>query len=109
MLDENTVIVHPAGFEDTAAKVQRVIREKTGLNLKTMPDDKAVYPDRPVVLDELKKHHLILLGRLDNNRAMWGAYNKFLAAEDGYYPGAGYVSERVQRIGNGHHITRRQR
>ncbi len=103
VLDANTVIVHPAGFEDTAAKVQRVIREKTGLNLKTMPDDKAVYPDRPVVLDELKKHHLILLGRLDNNRAMWGAYNKFLAAADGYYPGAGgYVVRTASNVyGNG--------
>ena len=31
---------------------------------------------------------LILLGRLGNNRAFWGAYNHSLTAVDGFYPAA---------------------
>ncbi|NMA20142.1 MAG: hypothetical protein GX927_06145 [Lentisphaerae bacterium] len=107
-LNENVAIIYPAGLEDAARQVQLIVREKCGLQLTILTDSEAVYEDRPVIREELKQHPLILLGRLGNNRAIWGAYNQFLAAADAYYPGeGGYVLRTAANVfGNGaNHIV----
>ena len=44
-----------------------------------------------------------MLGRLATNRALWSAYNRYLTAEDGYYPGGdGFVVRTAANVfGNG--------
>lgn len=102
-LNENVAIIYPAGLQDAARTVQEAVLERCGLKLAMLTDNEAVYEDRPVIREELKQHSLILLGRLGNNRAVWSAYNQFLAAADAYYPGeGGYVLRTAANVfGNG--------
>lgn len=88
-------IVYPAhgpAFEQLAQQVQDAIKQATGVALPMVSDTDATDKDHPVLLDKFRGQHLILIGRLGINRALWPAYNRFLAASDGYYPGGdGYV------------------
>ncbi len=91
-LEKDSVIIAPALFQAEAQSIQQAIKARCGLELKIVTDIDATYKDRPELLDEYKAQHLIILGNINNNRAVWAAYNKFLAAVDGYYPGkGGYV------------------
>lgn len=89
-LNNDVCIVYPAdqaAYRELAEQLQRTIHEKTGLKLSVIPDKETVMPDRPVIIPNYRQRHLILLGRLSNNQAIWSSYNKFLSASDGYYPG----------------------
>ncbi len=87
------VIVYPS--KDGRALGERVrdlVREKTGVELPLVADTEVTEKEYPIVLPEYREKNLIVLGRLATNRALWPAYNRFLAAEDGYYPGGdGFV------------------
>lgn len=87
------VIVYPSnGGRALGEKVRDMVREKTGVELALVSDIEVTEKDYPVVLPEYREKNLIVLGRLATNRALWPAYNRFLAAEDGYYPGGdGFV------------------
>jgi hypothetical protein len=90
VLNNDTTIVYPAdqaNYKELAELLQKVIQKKTGLILPVQTDLQVVMADRPVLLTAYRQKHLILLGRLSNNQAIWSAYNKFLTAVDGYYPG----------------------
>ena len=75
-----------------AEKVQAAIQKKTGASLPLVSDRAATEAQAPTLKPEYRNSHLIIIGRLGTNRAFWPAYNRFLTAEDGYYPGGdGYV------------------
>jgi len=102
-------IVYPSGpsmYEALARKVQLAARECTGATLPIVSDADATDVEHPKLKPELKRAHLILLGRLGINRALWPAYSRFLCAADGYYPGGdGYVvrtAANVMRNGKNH-------
>jgi hypothetical protein len=106
-----SVIVYPASipiYRGLAETIQIAVEEKTDVKLPIVSDLEATRPDRPVLLPEYRDRHLILLGRLGINRALWPAYNRFLCATDGYYPGGdGYVvrtAANVFRNGRNHVI-----
>ncbi len=90
VLNNDTTIVYPAdqaNYKELAEQLQKAVQKKTGLSLPIQTDKEVVMADRPVILPAYRQKHLILLGRLSNNQAIWSAYNKFLTAVDGYYPG----------------------
>lgn len=88
-----------------AKQVQQAVRDRTGVALPIALDTQ-VTGDTPALRDDSAGKHLILIGRLGTNRALWTAYNRFLAAADGYYPGGdGYVvrtASNVMRNGKNH-------
>jgi hypothetical protein len=105
------VIVYPSqigSYQALAAKVQAAIADKTGVRVPIVGDVEATLAGPPVLKAEIEKQNLILIGRLGINRAMWPAYNRFLDATDGYYPGGhGYVvrtAADVYRNGKNHLI-----
>jgi hypothetical protein len=84
------VIVAPAEggvYEALATKVQKAIREKTGCTIPCLTDHDVTEPHSPAIRSEFRSRPLILLGSLGTNRAIWSAYNRFLCAVDGHYPG----------------------
>ncbi|MEA3401463.1 MAG: hypothetical protein U9R79_09520 [Armatimonadota bacterium] len=104
-------IIYPSGSEHYRALAQRAaaaVQRATGVPLPVVADTDATQQGPPVLRDELRGRNLVLLGRLGINRAMWPAYNRFLCAVDGYYPGGdGYVvrtATNVFRNGRNHII-----
>ncbi len=105
-------IVYPSSVEgggDLARRIQEAVSQRTGATLPVVSDAEATERDRPVLLPAYRDSHLVLIGRLGTNRAIWPAYNRFLAAVDGYYPGeAGHVvrtAANVLRNGKNHLIV----
>ncbi|HWL51068.1 MAG TPA: hypothetical protein VNQ90_01435 [Chthoniobacteraceae bacterium] len=98
----NAAIVIPADAETYAAlasSIRAAVREKTGVELPILSDREATGADYPVLKPALRDKNLILLGRLGNNRAFWPAYNRFLTAVDGFYPGGdGYVVQTAANV-----------
>jgi len=88
-------VVYPSGtpgYLEMAGKIAAAVKAKTGVDIKLLPDTEVAETNHPVLLDQYRNRNLILLGRLGINRAIWGVYNRFLCAVDGYYPGGdGYV------------------
>ena len=104
-------IVYPSGmpgYRKLADQLRAAVAARTGVALKAVTDAEATEADRPVLKTTYRDSNLILLGRLGINRAMWTAYNRFLCAVDGYYPGgSGYVvrtASNVLRNGKNHLI-----
>lgn len=93
---------------DLALGVQKAILDRTGVTLPIVTDAEATRKDAPVLIEPYRSSHLILLGRLGTNRAFWSAYNRFLDATDGWYPGGdGFVvrtASNVLRNGKNHLI-----
>jgi len=89
------IIVYPHGraeYEAMARKIRAAVESVTGGSLEAVPDTVVTEKRHPVLRKEYRRRNLILLGRLGINRAIWGVYNRFLCAVDGYYPGkGGYV------------------
>ncbi len=107
----NAYIIYPSGqkgYAELAAQVQDAVRAASGVTLPIVSDREATQSNAPVLLAPYRDAHLILLGRLGINRALWSAYNRFLGAVDGYYPGGdGYVvrtAANVMRNGKNHII-----
>ena len=88
-------IVYPSEGEEwqrLAESLRDAISARLGVALPIVADTEATTPGPPVLRQAYRDRHLILLGRLGVNRAMWPATNRFLCAVDGYYPGGnGYV------------------
>lgn len=83
---------HPPEYRGYAEAIQSAVRQRTGIDLPLASDVEATTAGPPLVRPEYENTHLILLGRLGINRAIWPAYNRYLAAVDGHYPGGdGYV------------------
>ncbi len=91
----NAMIVIPADDATSlnlANRINDVIAKLTGASLPVITAKQAVMSGTAALTNEVADRHLILIGRLGTNRAIWTAYNRFLAAVDGYYPGGdGYV------------------
>ncbi len=91
----NASIIIPAdakGYLLLATSIRDAVKAKTGVELPILSDRDATQADYPILKPSLGRTHLIILGRLGNNRALWPAYNRFLAAVDGFYPGGdGYA------------------
>ena len=87
-----------------AERVRESIDQVTGVRPRIVSDIEATDDGPPVLKDEYRNRPLILIGRLGVNRAMWPAYNRFLCAVDGYYPGGdGYVVRTAANVfRNGH-------
>jgi hypothetical protein len=106
----NVYIVYPSSGENAklAKRLRDAIARRTGLKIPIVSDVEATEIDRPVLRGTYEESHLILIGRLGINRAIWPAYNRFLSAADGYYPGGdGYVvrtAANVLRNGKNHII-----
>jgi len=88
-------IVYPSSTEQgkmQALAIQAAVKELAGVELPILADTAATEIDFPILKPEFASQNLILIGRLGTNRAIWPAYNRFLAAVDGYYPGGdGFV------------------
>ncbi len=88
-------VVYPSaatGYRELAERIAGAIETHGGARPAVLPDTAVTEAEHPVLLEEFRGRNLILLGRLGNNRAIWGVYNRFLCAVDGYYPGGdGYV------------------
>jgi hypothetical protein len=104
-------IVYPAkiaSYRPLAEKVQQAITQATGVRLPMVTDTEATRADAPVLKEPYRNSNLILLGRMGINRAIWPAYNRFLDATDGWYPGGtGHVvrtAANVLRNGKNHLI-----
>lgn len=105
-----TIIV-PAGNEVYLRLAQRIsdaVKAKTGVDVPILSDVDATEKDYPILKQSLQGRNLILLGRLGNNRAFWTAYNRFLTAVDGFYPGgdgyAVHTASNVYHTGTNHLI-----
>jgi hypothetical protein len=105
-------IVYPsesAQYKAWAVEIQQALQRSAGVKLPIVSDMEATEKERPVLKKAYGDRHLILLGRLGINRAIWPAYNRFLAAVDGYYPGGeGHVvrtASNVMRNGKNHIIV----
>lgn len=92
-----------------AQRIQLAIIEHGAVELPVVTDREVTEAQNPIIKESYRHAHLILLGRLGTNRAMWPAYNRFLTAVDGYYPGpGGYVvrtAANVLRNGKNHLIV----
>lgn len=104
--EARAVIVYPSGTENgrqLAEQVQGAVSDVSGIELPLLSDVEVTEPDHPVLLPEFRDRNLVLIGRLGTNRGIWPAYNRFLAAVDGYYPGGeGYVVRTAANVfGNG--------
>ncbi|MCC6423064.1 MAG: hypothetical protein IT447_06250, partial [Phycisphaerales bacterium] len=104
-------IVYPSqvkSYKALAERLRAAIADKVGVQVPILSDVEATRVDAPVLKSNLQAQNLILIGRLGINRAMWPAYNRFLDATDGYYPGGdGYVvrtAADVYRNGKNHLI-----
>lgn len=99
---------HLPADRELAVKVQQAVAERTGTTLPIATDTEATRKDTPALVEPYRSSHLILLGRLGTNRALWTAYNRFLDATDGWYPGGdGFVvrtAANVLRNGKNHLI-----
>lgn len=107
----SVTIIYPssvAAGKVLADQIQTVITRHSGVEIRVVSDVEATETDTPVLKEVYRQSHLILLGRLGTNRAMWVGYNRFLCAADGYYPGSeGYVvrtAANVLRNGKNHLI-----
>ncbi len=107
----DAVIVYPARpacYRAWAREIQDALAQRAGVRFPAVTDVDATEPDCPALKPAYRTRHLILLGRLGVNRAMWTAYGRFLCATDGYYPGGdGYVvrtAANVLRNGKNHII-----
>jgi len=88
-----------------AERINAVVTRLTGVALPVVTDEQATRTPTPALTPDAAGQHLILVGRLGVNRAIWPAYNRFLAAADGYYPGGdGYVVRTCVNVvhGNNH-------
>jgi hypothetical protein len=99
-------IVYPSGSENGKAQAERIraaIEARTGASLPVVSDVTATEEKAPILKREFRDQNLIIIGRLATNLALWSAYNRFLAAEDGYYPGGdGFVVRTAADVfGNG--------
>ena len=98
----------PAVYPVLVKQLQAAVSSHLGAALPIVSDTDATEADRPVLTEPYRDSHLILLGRLGTNRAMWPAYNRFLCAADGYYPGGNGLVVRtaanVLRNGKNHII-----
>ena len=103
-------IIIPAGSEaylSLAASIRDAVKARTGVELPILSDRDATEGDFPTLRRDLSAANLILLGRLGNNRALWTAYNHFLTAVDGFYPGGdGYVVHTAANVAHrgGNHL-----
>lgn len=100
-------IVYPGKGEHWLKLAERVgdhVEQVAGVRPCIVSDVEATVDGSPVLKAEYKDRPLILIGRLGVNRAMWAAYNRFLCAVDGYYPGGdGYVVRTAANVfRNGH-------
>lgn len=110
--EAEAIIVYPAAepaMRGLAEAIRDAVKRVTGVELALVGDAEACEAGRPVLRPEFRDSNLILLGRLGTNRALWPAYNRWLAAVDGYYPGGdGYVvrtAANVMRNGKNHLIV----
>jgi len=99
-------IIYPSSTKNgksQAEAIQAAIRSSTGVEVPILSDTEATEIEAPIIKDALRSQNLIITGRLATNRALWSAYNRFLAAEDGYYPGGEGFSVRTAAdvFGNG--------
>lgn len=97
------IIVYPHNDIGSGQAVQAGIEAAMGIRLPLLPDTEVTRLDWPVIKREYRNQHLILIGRLATNRAIWASYNRFLSAVDGYYPGGdGFVVRTAADVfGNG--------
>jgi len=88
-------IIYPSTTKDGKTQgeaIRSAIEAQSGINLPLLSDVEATDEKAPILHPNLREQNLIIIGRLATNRALWSAYNRFLAAEDGYYPGGeGFV------------------
>ncbi len=95
-------IVIPDGeprWRELAVSLQKKISETTGVVLPIHTDREATQSHAPILRPEFASANLILLGQLGNNRALWPAYNQFLTAVDGAWPGGdGYVIQTATNV-----------
>ncbi len=95
-------IIIPAGNEmylKLAGQISAAVKARTGVDLPIVSDTDATEKDYPILKEPFQKRNLILLGRLGNNRAFWTAYNRFLTAVDGFYPGGnGYAVHTASNV-----------
>lgn len=99
-------IIYPSGTKagkDQGEAIRAAIQARSGTNLPLLSDAEATEEKDPILRADLRSQNLIIIGRLATNRALWSAYNRFLAAEDGYYPGGeGFVVRTAADVfGNG--------
>ncbi|NMA44102.1 MAG: hypothetical protein GX946_12095 [Oligosphaeraceae bacterium] len=88
-----------ADYAALAAQIQSRLPSQANI----VTDEQACRNDGPEILPEFAERHLIIIGNLDSNRAIWPAYTRMLAASDAYYPGPlGYeVRTAVNVLNNG--------
>ncbi len=109
--EPQAAIIFPAKSGSCRAlgeRIRKAISGRTGVRLPLISDVDATEPEHPIIRPEYRDRNLILIGRLGINRALWPAYNRFLCAVDGHYPGGdGYVvrtASNVFRNGRNHII-----
>lgn len=90
----NCVVVKPGSdqaFADLAASVAAGLRAKYGVDFPVVADSEACRARIAPVEEDFKSTNLIIVGNLNNNRAILPLYANFWCGVDAYYPG-----------GNGH-------
>ncbi len=101
-LDGNACIVIPADRPQMRQWAEKISARIPGAP-RILTDSEVCEKDYPVLKKEFADHHLIILGNLNTNRAIWPAYTNSLAASDTRYPGGdGYeVRTAVDVLSNG--------
>src|SRR4051812_37807517 len=77
VIDANVLIVYPRGDEQYAKLAQQLvsaIHDKSGVSLRALPDSEVMDKNDWRLRFEMRSRTLILLGNINNNRALLPLY-----------------------------------
>lgn len=91
---DQILVIYPEGMEDSALHWSRAFRDTSGVELPFVSVE-------TVADEDLAKHHLILLGSINNNPLVYELYKRRYAFSDAYFPGEnGYLLHPSRSIWN---------
>ncbi|MBN1671249.1 MAG: hypothetical protein JXR37_09465 [Kiritimatiellae bacterium] len=85
----NVLIIHGKETDREAQALRGQLQALCGVDFPLMLDTEATGGKRWTLREEVKRQNLLVLGNINNNRAVLALYAQFLAAANGRFPGPG--------------------